>query len=76
MAAGRSKYCDTDPRYLEGARMKTCPLCRMEARNDADWCWHCGYSYEEDEARSGAAPVREPPAEDGTDPADDLPANR
>jgi len=56
--------------------MKTCPLCRMEARNDADWCWHCGYSYEEDEARSGAAPVREPPAEDGTDPADDLPANR
>lgn len=31
--------------------MKTCPNCRMESRADADWCWHCGYSYEEAEAR-------------------------
>jgi hypothetical protein len=26
--------------------MKNCPKCRMETRGDADWCWHCGYSYE------------------------------
>ena len=24
----------------------------METRVDADWCWHCGYSYEEAEARA------------------------
>ena len=30
--------------------MKSCPNCRMEARIDAEWCWHCGYSYEEAEA--------------------------
>jgi len=35
--------------------MKSCPNCRMEARIDADWCWHCGYSYEEAEARARAA---------------------
>ena len=44
--------------------MKTCPLCRMEARNDADWCWHCGYSYEEAEARSGTTAQRDDPADD------------
>lgn len=32
--------------------MKVCPNCRMETRGDADWCWHCGYSYEEAEARA------------------------
>jgi len=32
--------------------MKICPNCRMETRGDADWCWHCGYSYEEAEARA------------------------
>jgi predicted amidophosphoribosyltransferase len=56
--------------------MKTCPLCRMEARNDADWCWHCGYSYEEADARSGAASVREPPADDEPNLTDDSPASR
>jgi hypothetical protein len=30
--------------------MKHCPKCRMESRSDADWCWHCGYSYEDAEA--------------------------
>ena len=31
--------------------MKHCPKCRMESRSDADWCWHCGYSYEEAESK-------------------------
>jgi len=35
--------------------MKSCPNCRMESRIDAEWCWHCGYSYEEAEARAHAA---------------------
>ena len=29
--------------------MKHCPKCRVESRSDADWCWHCGYSYEDAE---------------------------
>lgn len=43
--------------------MKTCPNCRMETRADADWCWHCGYSYEEAEDR--------PPADQARDDAKD-----
>ena len=34
--------------------MKVCPNCRMETRRDADWCWHCGYSYEEADARAAS----------------------
>jgi hypothetical protein len=36
--------------HREAAVMKHCPKCRMESRSDADWCWHCGYSYEDAEA--------------------------
>jgi hypothetical protein len=36
------------------AAMKHCPKCRMESRSDADWCWHCGYSYED--AKAGEPP--------------------
>jgi predicted amidophosphoribosyltransferase len=43
--------------------MKTCPNCRMETRADADWCWHCGYSYEEAEDR--------PPSDQAQDGATD-----
>ena len=35
--------------------MKHCPKCRMESRSDADWCWHCGYSYEDAESRTPPA---------------------
>ena len=35
--------------------MKSCPNCRMETRADADWCWHCGFSYEEAESRAPTA---------------------
>jgi hypothetical protein len=41
--------------------MKHCPKCRVESRNDADWCWHCGYSYEE--AEPEAPPETGTPAE-------------
>jgi hypothetical protein len=41
--------------------MKHCPKCRVESRNDADWCWHCGYSYEE--AEPAAPPASGSPAE-------------
>ena len=39
--------------------MKYCPKCRVEAQSDADWCWHCGYSYEEDAERREAPPTDE-----------------
>jgi hypothetical protein len=32
----------------------------METRADADWCWHCGFSYEEADARSATASTEEP----------------
>ena len=35
--------------------MKHCPKCRMESRSDADWCWHCGYSYEDAESKAPPA---------------------
>ena len=35
--------------------MKHCPKCRMESRSDADWCWHCGYSYEDAESSTPPA---------------------
>ena len=38
--------------------MKNCPKCRVESRDDADWCWHCGYSYED--ATGGAPGSRDP----------------
>lgn len=47
--------------------MKTCPNCRMETRADADWCWHCGYSYEEAEARAPTAGGRERVATESAD---------
>jgi uncharacterized membrane protein YvbJ len=47
--------------------MKHCPKCRMESHNDADWCWHCGYSYED--AQPEAPPASAPLAE--TAPPDD-----
>jgi uncharacterized membrane protein YvbJ len=31
--------------------MKHCPKCRVESRDDAEWCWHCGYAYEDEAAR-------------------------
>jgi predicted amidophosphoribosyltransferase len=43
--------------------MKNCPKCRMETRRDAEWCWHCGYAYEDGrpdpaiEGEPGAADV-------------------
>lgn len=39
----------------EDAIVKHCPKCRMESRSDADWCWHCGYSYEDAESRTPPA---------------------
>jgi len=53
--------------------MKHCPKCRVESRNDADWCWHCGYSYEDAEApqkqvreeEAGQAAPDRPPGESG-----------
>ena len=51
--------------------MKHCPKCRMESRIDADWCWHCGYSYEDAEARtppaSGPLSENKQPADSGAD---------
>jgi hypothetical protein len=44
--------------------MKACPNCRMETRADADWCWHCGFSYEEAEARGPMARGEEYTADD------------
>jgi uncharacterized membrane protein YvbJ len=47
--------------------MKHCPKCRMETRNDADWCWHCGYSYEDAEAQAqsvASGPLAEDAAPD------------
>ena len=41
--------------------MKNCPKCRMETRPDAEWCWHCGYAYEDGSAASEKTPC-EPPA--------------
>lgn len=35
---------------------KNCPKCRVESRSDAEWCWHCGYSYEEAEDRQANVP--------------------
>jgi uncharacterized membrane protein YvbJ len=48
--------------------MKHCPKCRVESRCDAEWCWHCGYSYEDaDEEQAQAQEEQtqseaEPPA--------------
>ena len=49
--------------------MKHCPKCRMESRNDADWCWHCGYSYEDAESKapSAAGPLTDEPVPDDPD---------
>jgi hypothetical protein len=43
--------------------MKNCPKCRMETHCEAEWCWHCGYAYEDSgltaavESESGALDV-------------------
>jgi uncharacterized membrane protein YvbJ len=36
-------------------KSKYCPQCRVESQSDADWCWHCGYSYEDAERREAPA---------------------
>jgi hypothetical protein len=36
--------------------MKNCPKCRVETRNDAEWCWFCGYAFED-----GATDTQPPP---------------
>jgi len=43
----------------------------MESRSDADWCWHCGYSYED--ADSGKPPATDSLTDnpDQNDPAVD-----
>lgn len=38
--------------------MKNCPKCRVETRCDAEWCWFCGYAFEDD-ARTGTPPTQE-----------------
>jgi hypothetical protein len=38
---------------------KNCPKCRVETRSDADWCWYCGYSYEEEDARQQPKPAED-----------------
>ena len=47
--------------------MKTCPNCRMETRTDADWCWHCGYSYEDAEDRPTAGQAQDDATDDSPD---------
>jgi hypothetical protein len=47
--------------------MKNCPKCRMESCDDAEWCWHCGYAYEEGPA------VRSRQAADSDGPLDTRP---
>ncbi|HET7202566.1 MAG TPA: hypothetical protein VFI92_04300 [Steroidobacteraceae bacterium] len=46
--------------------MKNCPKCRVESRSDAEWCWHCGYSYEDADQKQAQA--REEPEQAESDP--------
>lgn len=49
--------------------MKHCPKCRVESRDDAEWCWHCGYAYEDEEAGTAAPdPAEAAPDPDALDP--------
>jgi hypothetical protein len=50
--------------------MKHCPKCRVESRSDADWCWHCGYSYEDAEAGTPPASGSLDESKDRSDPGD------
>ena len=36
--------------------MKNCPKCRVETGSDAEWCWFCGYAFEEEDDSTGAPP--------------------
>ena len=47
--------------------MKICPNCRIETRPDAEWCWHCGFSYEEADARTRSRGGEEPDPEELSD---------
>ena len=51
--------------------MKNCPKCRMETRGDADWCWHCGYSYEDDVAEVEREPRQTAPIRTDSGPVDE-----
>jgi len=42
--------------------MKNCPKCRMETRRDAEWCWHCGYAYDDGSGEPESTPRESPPA--------------
>jgi|GEM_PF-5798688 hypothetical protein len=49
--------------------MKNCPKCRVETRCDAEWCWFCGYAFEDEPTDA------QPPARDDTPAEAPLPAS-
>lgn len=48
--------------------MKNCPKCCVETRSDAEWCWFCGYAFE-DEATGAPAPPGDEAAPAGSIPS-------
>lgn len=53
--------------------MKNCPKCRVETSSDAEWCWHCGYAFED---REMTAPVGEESQTTSTSSGDSEPEQR
>jgi hypothetical protein len=43
--------------------MKNCPKCRVETRSDAEWCWFCGFAYDDVTDASPSPHEEVPPSE-------------